>query len=114
MMRFSAGDVVRVPFPYVETNRRRVRPALVISDSHTGLNDTLIWMLMITSAERERWPGDVEIDDLEGTGLPIVSIIRTAKVATLEAKRIERIGRVKAALLAKVRNEIQAIIAKKV
>jgi mRNA interferase MazF len=48
---------------------------------------------MITSAENRGWPGDVEIADLAGVGLSAASVVRTAKIATVEMNMAERIGR---------------------
>lgn len=45
---------------------------------------------MITSADNVSWPCDVAIDDLEQAGLPVPSVIRTAKIACVEPSRIER------------------------
>jgi len=53
----------------------------------------LLWVLMITSAENRGWIGDVEISDLAATGLPAASIVRTAKVATIDAADAEKLGR---------------------
>jgi hypothetical protein len=50
------------------------------------------WVLMITSAANARWPEDVEIDDHEGAGLPIASVVRTAKIAIFEARAASRLG----------------------
>lgn len=111
MTPFEPGDVVRVPFPYVESNRRRARPALVTSAKPLGPDGMLIWALMITSAERERWPGDVEIEDFEAAGLPIPSIVRTAKIATLEAGSAARIGRIAKAELERVRSLLSSQLA---
>ena len=47
---------------------------------------------MITAAANPRWPDDVEIDDHERAGLPIPSVIRTAKVVTIEARAASRRG----------------------
>jgi mRNA interferase MazF len=52
---------------------------------------------MITSAAHRRWPGDVAISDLREAGLPIPSIVRPAKLATIEADDAERIGKLPAA-----------------
>jgi mRNA interferase MazF len=93
MTRFEAGDDVRVLFPHVERNVRRYRPALVVTREPVGLDGLLIWAAMITSAERKRWPGDVLIDDHSSAGLPIASMVRTAKLATLESATAEKIGR---------------------
>jgi mRNA interferase MazF len=52
----------------------------------------LLWVLMITSAANPRWPEDVEIDDHGRAGLPIASIVRTAKIATIEARAASQLG----------------------
>ena len=93
MTRFEAGDVARVLFPHVERNIRRYRPALVITREPVGPDGLLIWAAMITSAERKHWPGDILIDDHAAAGLPIASMVRTAKLATLESATAEKIGK---------------------
>lgn len=80
-------DIVKVPFPYTDRAVRQSRPALVVS-----VNSHLLWVLMITSAENRGWPGDVEITDLTGTGLPAPSLVRTAKIATIDARDADVIG----------------------
>ncbi len=47
---------------------------------------------MITSADNRRWDEDVVISDLPRAGLSAASVIRCAKVATIDAKDAERIG----------------------
>jgi mRNA interferase MazF len=47
---------------------------------------------MITAAANPRWPDDIEIDDHGGAGLPIPSVVRTAKIATIEARAASRLG----------------------
>jgi mRNA interferase MazF len=47
---------------------------------------------MITSAEHRGWPGDVVISDLSGAGLPAPSIVRPAKIATIDARDAGRLG----------------------
>jgi mRNA interferase MazF len=47
---------------------------------------------MITSAANRGWTGDVTISDLQAAGLPIPSIVRTAKLATIEARDAQRLG----------------------
>lgn len=92
MTHFERGDVVRVMFPHVERNVRRARPALVLTREPIGPGGLLIWAAMITNAARDRWPGDVLIADREAAGLPVESIVRTAKIATLEAGSATKIG----------------------
>jgi mRNA-degrading endonuclease toxin of MazEF toxin-antitoxin module len=106
MTRFEAGDVVRVLFPHVESNVRRSRPALVLTREPIGADGSLIWVAMITNAKRKPWPGDVPIEDHKAAGLPVPSVVRTAKVATLEAASASRIGRLSDAQIEAVRKQV--------
>jgi mRNA interferase MazF len=47
---------------------------------------------MITSASNRGWSGDIAISDFRAAGLPAPSIVRPAKVATIEARDAERLG----------------------
>lgn len=95
MAGFKQGDVVRVPFPYTNQQTTQHRPALVVSDG--ALGDTLLWVAMITSAENRPWPGDVDLkDDLKKAGLPVPSVVRTMKVATIDASLASALGAVNA------------------
>jgi mRNA interferase MazF len=91
MPRFERWDVVAVPFPYVERPILHRRPALVVA-AGLGAAQDLLWVLMITAAANPRWPDDVEIDDHALAGLPIASVVRTAKIATLEARAASKLG----------------------
>lgn len=55
---------------------------------------------MITSAENHGWPGDVIVRDLTLAGLPVASLVRTAKIATIEARDAQRLGRLSSGLWA--------------
>lgn len=94
MPSFERGDVIKVPFPYTDRATRQRRPALVVSSADFERGHRLLWVLMITSAANRAWSGDVAIDDLEKAGLPAPSVIRTAKIATIDADDAERLGKV--------------------
>jgi mRNA interferase MazF len=83
--------VIAVPFPDVERPIQQRRPAVVVAASLGGSLD-LLWVLMITSAANPRWPEDVEIDDRASAGLPVASVVRTAKIATIEARAANWLG----------------------
>ena len=102
MATFKPGDVVKVPFPYTDRATRQSRPALVVSSP--ALQDThqLLWVVMITSAENRRWPGDVLISSLTLAGLPVASLIRPTKIATLDAADAGLLGSISPTLLRKV------------
>jgi mRNA interferase MazF len=87
--RFDPFEVVFVPFPYADRLAEKRRPALVISNRRLAAHG-LIWVAMITSAENEPWPSDVAITDLKRAGLPAPSVVRPAKIACIEPRRIDR------------------------
>lgn len=92
MTAFEPWDIIKVPFPYTDRPVRERRPALVVSSDGILERHGLLWVLMITSAENRGWDGDVDVSELDPSGLPVASIVRTAKIATIEAKEAERIG----------------------
>jgi len=89
---FEPWDIIKVPFPYTNRSVRQYRPALVVAATALQAEHGLLWVLMITSAENRGWRGDVSISDLTQSGLSAASVVRTAKIATIEAKDAERIG----------------------
>lgn len=95
---FERGTIVSVPFPYTSGDLRQKRPALVISNGPLA-NGMLLWVLMITSAQNRRWPDDVDLPNTLETGLPAPSIVRTLKIATIEAVAATPIGAVDKATL---------------
>ena len=106
MAVFERSDVIKVPFPYTDRPTRQSRPALVVSTG--GLEDAhgLLWVVMITSAANRGWSGDVPITDLATAGLPVASVIRTAKIATIEAADATRLGNVSPSLFRQVAKQV--------
>ena len=103
MRSFSQGDVIRVPFPYTDRPARQHRPALVVSKGGIGEGNSLLWVAMITSAENRAWPGDVPLGDFyHEAGLPAPSVIRPCKIATIEVRHADRLGRISTALMRQV------------
>ena len=103
MPTFEPGDIIAVPFPYVERPILERRPAFVLVDG-MGLHRHLAWVLMITSVGNAAWPDDVLIDPVDSAlGLRVPSLVRTSKVATIEAAAGRKIGAASAAVLSEVR-----------
>jgi mRNA interferase MazF len=73
-----------------------------------GLEDAhkLLWVTMITSAENRGWPGDVSVTSLSGTGLPAASVIRTAKIATIESSDATKLGKTSTSVVNQVVSRI--------
>ena len=106
MPSFKQGDVIKVPFSYTDRATRQSRPALVVSVGGIEANHHLLWVAMITSAENRGWPGDVTISNLEEAELPAPSVIRTAKIATIEVSDATKLGKISASLLKQVIGKI--------
>ena len=67
--------------------------------------------MMITSSENRGWSGDVVISDPKVSGLPVASIVRTAKIATIEAKESDRVGVLPSADRKAVSMHLQTVLA---
>lgn len=96
----------------MERERIAIRPALIISRP-VGPDGSLIWTLMITSARRSVWPGDVAIGpDHARYGLPVPCFVRTAKIAAMEVDVAEAVlGRLPEALLRTVKDAVASALA---
>ena len=86
------GDIVVVPFPFVERAATRRRPALVLSKR--GFNKAGHSVLaMITTSSHTSWPGDIAVTNLKAAGLRVECLVRL-KLFTLDNRLIvRRIGR---------------------
>lgn len=87
---YDLYEIVKVPFPFVETKNVKLRPAVVLSSANSH-NERLglSIMAMVTSIKlkSELWPSDIIIQDLEVAGLPVPSLIRF-KIFTLDHRLI--------------------------
>ena len=93
-MNYASFEIVIVPFPYADRLAEKRRPALVVSTPALQKRFGLVWLMMITSADNPAWDCDVAISDLKLAGLPAPSVVRPAKMATVDAARIlRRIGK---------------------
>jgi mRNA interferase MazF len=92
MPDFEIWDLVKVPFPYTNRPVQQRRPALVVAVPNIPGAPDLLWVVMVTSAANRGWQGDVAVSDLQQAGLPAPSVVRSAKIATIEAGDAEKIG----------------------
>ena len=110
MASFRQGDVIKVPFPYTDRSTRQSRPALVVSTEVIEDAHALLWVVMITSAENRAWPGDVPVNNLANAGLPAPSVIRTAKIATIESTDAAKLGKIPPALFRQVARRLVQVL----
>jgi len=88
----EAGDVVVVPFPFVDRRASRRRPALVLSTRKFNRAGHTV-LAMITTSSHAPWPGDITLSQREAAGLHSDCRVRL-KLFTLDNRLIvRRIGR---------------------
>lgn len=99
-------DVVVLPFPYADRLTEKRRPAVVVSKPDMAEAYGVIWVAMITSTKNAGWDCDIEIKNLVDSGLTGPSVIRPAKLATVDVRRVIRVaGRVGLSEIEALRNE---------
>ena len=114
MAAFKPGDIVVVPFPFADRPAAiKRRPAVVVSAPALADRTGLYWIAMITSARNPAWPDDIAVPDDPSTGLPAPSVVRPAKIATLDEPRLlRRIGRLPGAPWAHLASYLNANLGK--
>lgn len=90
MTRYKRFDIIVTAFPYADDVLVKKRPTVCIASFRPTRSIQLYWVLMVTSTKLKRWEGDIAIKDLKKAGLPIPSIVRTAKIACVDASLIEK------------------------
>ena len=84
------GDVVMTLFPFADGVSAKKRPAVVCAGPwRTAKTIEICWVVMITTTILKGWPGDVDVPDSKRAGLPVVSIIRTLKLACIDTRNIK-------------------------
>ena len=102
----TAGDVILVQFPFTSLDTTKKRPALLLASSALGKRAELMTLAMITSqVDGVKLAGDTMLSDWKRAHLLHPSLVRLAKIATLDHSRVERkLGTLSAADLASVRS----------
>lgn len=88
----TPGSVALVRFPFADTDTTKKRPALVLARTSRSPRNRLVTVAMITSqTEALRLNGDVELVDWESAGLLHPSLLRLAKVATIDEDLVDKV-----------------------
>jgi mRNA interferase MazF len=114
MARYKKGDIVLLPFPFLTTRdiKRKLRPALVVSD-HTipkRYND-LILLAITSKISKPLFETEILVDSslptFVQTGLTVDSVIKCDMILTLpEDIVVRKIGELDIDLLRKVQDAI--------
>ena len=89
-MLCDSGNIVVVPFPFVDNANIKPRPALVVSSKSFNQEHDHCIMTMITTGLSTKWKSDIKISDLKLAGLPVRSFIRL-KFFTLDNRLIKKV-----------------------
>ena len=82
-MDYKPGDIIVVPFPFVDSPHAKPRPALVLSSAQFNDDNHHTICAMITTASNTNWVSDTAIKKLSTTGLHVASVVRP-KLFTLD------------------------------
>ncbi len=86
------GDVALVRFPFADLAATKKRPALVLARTVRSPRNRIATVAMITSqVEGPRLDGDVELSDWKKAGLLHPSVLRLAKIATIDEELIDKV-----------------------
>jgi mRNA interferase MazF len=109
----KAGEIALVRFPFTELATAKKRPALVLAQAARSSRYRLATVAMITSqVEALKLEGDVLLADWKAAGLLHPSLLRLAKVATIDTELIDKvIGKLSSADLAAARTAFQRLFA---
>lgn len=86
------GDVVVVPFPFVDIAAETRRPSVVLSRQAFNESNGHSICAMITTAARINWPSDIAIVDLDAAGLPRSCVVRFKLFTLSNAIILKRAG----------------------
>ena len=108
----TPGDLVLIPFPQADLRTGKLRPALVVAIAPGRHPDVLV--ALVTSRLAQAVPGFDEIvdaadADYTATGLKVPSVIRLARLATVEPMLIQaKLGQISPARLHAIRTRLVA------
>jgi len=115
-MSFNRGDVVLVPFPFTDLTTHKQRPALVISSNQFNSSSADVILVGITSQfPRDLAQSDYRLtpDEQQTAGLPRPSMVKSAKVVTLNQALVRRmLGRLPGETVNQIVSKLDAIISR--
>jgi mRNA interferase MazF len=109
-MSYNAGDIVIVPFPFLEKEAHKYRPAIVFGRAETPVAP-IYWLAMITGQLDHPWPDDIRLPPSAKNGLQKASLLRIAKVTAVpEDIIVQKLGVLEAGYMRQIRQKISRIL----
>jgi len=91
-MIYNQFDIVFTPFPFTDKNAAKKRPAIVLNNRNYQLKTNHLILAMITSAKNSKWENDLQIKEIEPTGLKSASVIRYKIFSLDERVVLKKLG----------------------
>ncbi len=106
-------DLVLLPFPFADLRSTKQRPCLVLASFRpAGLTDHYIVAMVTSRLDGFSFPGDTRLARWSEAGLPKPSLVRVAKVVTVERSLIrKKLGTVQATDREAVRRQFRRLFA---
>ena len=73
------GDIVLIQFPFTDLTGSKIRPALILIDSHEDVT-----LCFITTSFNQQTEYDIPLSPTDLNGLKKDSLIRISKIATID------------------------------
>ena len=107
-------DVVLVPFPFADLSTNKRRPCLVLARlSPKGLPRHFVVCMITSQLAGVSFPHDHVLGDYAAAGLPKPSLVRVAKLVTVEQSvLLKKLGTLSMRDRAKVRDNVNALFAR--
>jgi mRNA interferase MazF len=103
------GDIVLVPFPFTDLSSTKKRPAMVLVTTNEDVT-----LAFITSQTKWKEEWNIDLIPTAGNGLKKRSVLRLAKITTLDKELIlGRLGSLSSEMLDKVNENLMRLFALK-
>jgi mRNA interferase MazF len=83
-------DVILVPFPFSNLEAAKLRPCLVLMTMKPARYPQHLIVAMMTSHVEKHFPHDLLVENPSEAGLPKPTLIRLAKVVTIDSSLIKK------------------------
>lgn len=112
MPQYIQGDIVLLPFPYSDLSAKKVRPAIIISNSNLNSVSDIV-VLAISSKKMGDENLEICIDncDLEIGNLPLKSYVKIFKIINIHSSIvIKKVAHLKKIKLRTISSSLKNII----